>query len=229
MTHGQIVGVARDDAGEAGFTLVELLVGLALFSMLATLLFDNVRFGIKSWQLGSAHAEQFEHDLITQDLLRRLIGNVYPMLVVDGATQRLDFEGDKEAVSFLGDAPVVTNAGGRFRYKVLVERQRDRTDLVMSAAPELANPQGAALARRTVLLSDIDQAEFSYFGDGEAEQALQWQDSWRQRVNMPRLMRIRVAFRSADARTWPDLLIALRITADVGCVYDPMTRRCRGR
>ena len=228
MTHGR-TGVARDDAGEAGFTLVELLVGLALFSLLATLLFVNVRFGIKAWQLGSARAEQFEHDLIAQDLLRRLIGNAYPMLVLDGATQRLDFEGDKEAVTFLGDAPVVTNGGGRFRYKVLVERRQDRADLVMSAAPELPNPQGAGLARRTVLLSDIDRAEFSYFGDGEAEQALQWQDSWRQRVNMPRLMRIRVAFRSADARTWPDLLIAPRISADVGCVYDPMTRRCRGR
>ena len=222
-------GVARDDAGEAGFTLVELLVGLALFSLLATLLFDNVRFGIKAWQLGSAHAEQFEHDLIAQDLLRRLIGNAYPMLVGDGATQRLDFEGGKEAVSFLGNAPVVTNGGGRFRYEVLVERRQDRTDLVMSAAPELANPQGAAMARRTVLLSDVDRAEFSYFGEGEAGQTLQWQDSWHQRVNMPRLMRIRVAFRSSDARAWPDLMIAPRITADVGCVYDPMTRRCRGR
>ena len=228
MMHGRRE-IARADAGEAGFTLVELLVGLALFSLLATLLFDNVRFGVKAWQLGSAHAERFEHDLVAQDLLRRLIGNVYPMLVLDGVTQRLDFEGNKEAVSFLGDAPVVTNGGGRFRYKVFVEHRQDRTDLVMSAAPELANPQAAAMARRTVLLSDIDRAEFSYFGDGEAEQALQWRDSWRQRVNMPRLMRIRVAFRSADARAWPDLLIAPRITADVGCVYDAMTRRCRGR
>jgi len=228
MSHRR-AGDACDDAGEAGFTLVELLVGLALFSLLATLLFDNVRFGIKAWQLGSAHAEQFEHDLIAQDLLRRQLGNAYPMLVRDGATQRVDFEGGKEAVSFLGDAPVVTNGGGRFRYKVLVERQRGRTDLVMSAAPELANPEGPAMARRTVLLSDIDRAEFSYFGEGDAEQTLQWQDSWRQRVNMPKLMRIRVAFRAADARAWPDLLVAPRITADVGCVYDPMTRRCRGR
>lgn len=228
MSHGR-TAIAGDDAGEAGFTLVELLVGLALFSLLATLLFDNVRFGIKAWQLGSAHAEQFEHDLIAQDLLRRLIGNVYPMMVRDGATQQLDFEGGKDAVSFLGNAPVVAGAGGRFRYKVLVERRQDRTDLVMSAAPELASPEGQAMARRTVLLADIDRAEFSYFGDGETGQTLQWQDSWRQRVNMPRLMRIRVAFRSADARPWPDLLIAPRITADVGCVYDPMTRRCRGR
>src|ERR1700716_3260438 len=40
----------HNDAGEAGFTLVELLVGLALFSLLATLLFGNVRFGLQAWQ-----------------------------------------------------------------------------------------------------------------------------------------------------------------------------------
>jgi len=228
MTNGR-TGAARIDAGEAGFTLVELLVGLALFSLLATLLFDNVRFGVKAWQLGSAHAEQFGHDLNAQDLLRRLIGNVYPLMLRDGAAQHLDFGGGKETVSFLGNAPVVAGGGGRFRYKVEVERQHDRTDLVLSAAPELTSPEGPAMARRTVLFSDIDRAEFAYFGDGEAEQTLQWQDNWRQRVSMPKLMRIRVAFRASDARTWPDLLIAPRITADVGCVYDPMTRRCRGR
>ncbi len=220
---------ARADAGEAGFTLVELLVGLALFSLLATLLFDNVRFGLQAWQLGSAHAEQFEHDLTAQDLLRRLIGNVYPMFVLDGGSQQLDFEGGKDAVSFLGNAPVVASGGGRFRYKIFVERQQDRKDLIMNAAPELASNQGTAMTRRTVLLSDIDRVEFSYFGEGTAERGLQWQDGWIQRIDMPRLVRIRVAFHSADARAWPELLIAPRITADVSCVYDPGTMRCRGR
>lgn len=214
---------------EAGFTLVELLVGLALFSLLATLLFDNVRFGLRAWQHGNAHAAQFERNLVTQDLLRRLIGNIYPMLVAEGGTQRLDFEGSKEAVSFLGNAPVVASGGGRFRYRIFVERQQSHADLVMSATPELAKQQDATMTRRTVLLSDIANAEFAYFGEGTSERNLQWQDSWAQRVDMPSLMRIRVAFRSTEAQLWPDLVIAPRIAADVSCVYDPGTMRCRGR
>jgi general secretion pathway protein J len=226
-----MTGVAeRDGGGEAGFTLVELLVALALFSLLVTLLFDNVRFGLQAWQRGSTHAEHIEHSIVSQDLLRRMIGSLYPMLVTDGATQpRIDFEGAADAVSFLGNAPIVASGGGRFRFKVFVERQHDRTNVIMSSAPELANPQDSSMATRTLLLSDIDRAEFAYFGDARTERRAQWQASWTERSDIPSLVRIRVAFRSGDARSWPELLIAPRIGADVGCVYDPITTRCRGR
>jgi general secretion pathway protein J len=215
---------------EAGFTLVELLVALALFSLLVTLLFDNVRFGLHAWQHGTAHAEHFDHTMISQDLLRRMIGNIYPMLVVDVGTQpRIDFDGTKDVVSFLGSAPIVASGGGRFRFRLFVERQQDRTDLMMSSTPELANPQDSSMTTRTLLLSDIERAEFSYFGETATERSAQWHDSWMQRSDMPKLVRIRVAFRSGDARLWPELLIAPRIAADVSCIYDPLTTRCRGR
>jgi general secretion pathway protein J len=220
----------RDVDSEAGFTLVELLVALALFSLLAMLLFDNVRFGLQAWQHGSAHAENTEHSMISQDLLRRMIGNIYPMLVADGGIQpRIDFDGTKEAISFLGNAPISAGGGGRFRLKVFVERQQSRTDLLMSARPELANPQDSSMTTRTVLLSDLDRAEFSYFCDAAAERSAKWQDSWTRRSDIPSLVRIRVAFRSGDARSWPELLVAPRIATDVSCIYDPMTKRCRGR
>lgn len=218
-----------DSDGEAGFTLVELLVGLALFSLLATLLFNNMGFGLRAWQRGAGHAAQFERTLVAQDLLRRLIGNLYPMLVTEGGTQRLDFEGGPQAVSFLSNAPVVAGGGGRFRYRIFVERQQDGTDLIMSATPELAKPNDSTLTRRTVLLPGIEKVTFAYFGEDGSNRLLQWQDSWMQRVDLPSLMRIRIAFRAADAQPWPDLVIAPRITADVSCVYDPGTMRCRGR
>ena len=85
------------------------------------------------------------------------------------------------------------------------------------------------MTTRTPLVSDIDGAEFSYFGEAAAGRGAQWQDSWTQRGDMPGLVRIRVAFRSGDTRLWPELLIAPHIAADVSCTYDPITKRCRGR
>lgn len=228
MTGGP--GKAECDAGsEAGFTLVELLVALALFSLLVTLLFDNIRFGLHAWKRGSAHVEHVEHSMISQDLVRRLIGNLYPMVVTKGGSPRIDFDGSKDGVSLLGNAPIVANGGGRFRFRFSVERQQDRTDLVMRSTPELADPQESAMTTRTLLLSDIDRAEFSYLGEVAAGRSVQWSDHWTRRSDVPKLVRVRVVFRSGDERVWPELLVAPRIAADVSCIYDPITMRCRGR
>src|SRR5262249_47386388 len=155
---------------------------------------------------------------------------LYPMAVVDkGGAPRIEFEGTKEQISFLGNAPTVVGAGGKFHYKVLVERQQGRNDLILSATPELTDPRNASAPIKSLLLPDIAQVEFSYFGDTLDERQLKWLDGWSLRADVPRLVRVRVSFRVEDARSWPELLIAPRILADVGCVYDPATMRCRGR
>jgi general secretion pathway protein J len=219
---------SSDMSDESGFTLVELLVALALFSLVTTLLFGAVSFGLGAWQKGSAGVEHFERASVSQELLRRLIGNLYPMRTDGGGIQPyVEFDGTNDAMSFLGDAPNVMG-GARYHFKLFVERQKDRADLRLLSQPELAQPQGA-LATSTVLIEDIALAQFSYLGDAPSDRNNRWNESWTKRPEAPKLVRIRIAFRSDDARSWPDLLIAPRIRADVGCIYDPITMRCRGR
>ncbi|WP_316228463.1 hypothetical protein [Bradyrhizobium sp. SZCCHNR1039] len=151
------------------------------------------------------------------------------MTSADNALQhRVDFEGTREAVEFLSDAPAVFGGAGRFRFKLFVDHAREQTDLVMVAAPELASAQDAA-ATRTLLVSDIDHAELAYFGATAPGAPKQWNDSWRKQSDIPGLVRLRVAYRASDPRSWPELLVSLRVRADVSCVYDPITMRCRGR
>jgi prepilin-type N-terminal cleavage/methylation domain-containing protein len=45
------------DAGEAGFTLVELLVAIALLGILNIALFGSLRFGVSAWGRGTARAD----------------------------------------------------------------------------------------------------------------------------------------------------------------------------
>jgi general secretion pathway protein J len=219
--------VDRDDAG---FTLVELLVALALFSLLATLLFENVRFGLRAWRDGSAHTEQFQRAMVSQELLRRIIGNLYPMAVTNNGTRpEIDFEGTKETIGFLSETPAVMESGGRFYFKLLVEQHDGRADMVMTATPELARSQDTSATTKMPLLTDIAGLELSYFDNASADQKLRWNDNWTKRSDIPGLVRVNVTFRPGDSRTWPELVIAPRVRADVNCVYDPITMRCRGR
>jgi len=227
MTRGLKIDRLAGD-GEAGFTLVEVLVALALFGLLAALLFGNVRFGLRAWQAGSGRNELLARSAASQDLLRRLIGNAYPMSVgTVGTDPLIDFEGAKDGLSFLADAPIVTGGAGRFRFRLLQEQHHDQTDFVVSSTPELAS-QDTSMTTKSLLLTDIDHVEFAY-SDGRAKGEAAWNQTWAKRSELPKLVRVRIAFRSGDTRLWPDLLIAPRIAADVNCVYDPITKRCRGR
>ncbi|MGJ5180689.1 PulJ/GspJ family protein [Bradyrhizobium oligotrophicum] len=212
---------------EAGFTLVEVLVALALFSLLAVVLFDGVKFGLQAWRGGSARTEAFQRELAARDVLRRLIGNLYPMMLGEGAAQRrIDLDGQAESLEFLSDAPAVSGGAGRFRFKLLAERQRDRVDLVLQSRAELAVDQAP---ERTLLVSNIDRVEFGYAPRGTASGEAEFSTSWQQQIEPPGVIRLRVVMRPGDGRSWPELVIAPRLQADVACVYDALTMRCRGR
>jgi general secretion pathway protein J len=218
------------DRSDAGFTLVEMLVSLALLSVLTTLLFGNVSVGLKVFQSGSAHADHAEHGMITQSLLRRMIRDAYPFFLSDGqGHSHVDFEGARESIGFLGNAPNVIGGGGRHRFNLFVDRHRNKSDLVLTSTPELGNHYSELALVKTLAIGDVDWIQFSYFGAATAGQTAQWHDKWTQQNELPKLVRIRVAFRADDARSWPDLIIAPRISADASCTYDPVTTRCRGR
>jgi len=119
---------------QSGFTVVELLVALTLFSLLCTLLFGNVRFGLKAWQHGLAHAERVDHSMIVQNLLRRIIGEVYPAFITDDPTHpHVDFAGTENTLAFIGPAPIAAGRGPRYRFLLAADHHEARTDLVMTS------------------------------------------------------------------------------------------------
>ena len=215
---------------EAGFSLVEVLVALVLLGLLSMALFASVRFGVTAWQRGGERSDQIHTSMLVQDLLRRLIGQAYPLVLADGTgTGRVDFAGTSTSLDFLAPVPVALASGGRARFKVAIERRGGGTDLVMTSRPELAAADAPAELTRKTLLATIEMAEFAYFGAAQSQPASQWHDRWGGELSLPALVRLRVRFARSDPRLWPDLTIAPRITADVGCTYDPLTKLCRGR
>jgi general secretion pathway protein J len=222
-----VLGDVRD---QAGFTVVELVVALAIFGLVAMLLFGSVRFGLKAWQRGSAHADAVEHSIVVQSLLRRLIEDAYPQFLrEDPMRQHVDFDGEADSLRFLAAAPAVLGGGGQFRFALNLERHDGQVDLILNAKPELAFPQSSEMSSRNALISGAEHVQFSYFGTAPSDTTARWHDTWTQRSQLPQLVRIRVSFRAGATPAWPELVVAPRITADVECVLDPLTNRCRGR
>jgi general secretion pathway protein J len=218
--------ILQDNTPEAGFTVVELLVALTLLSFLSVALFGTLRFGFTAWTRGGAHAEATEQTAMVQDLLRRLIADAYPFfLSTDPRNLRIAFDGTSQSLALLAPTPIAIGGGGRSNFVLSAQRHGDRVDLVIAAKPELA--EGTSIKK--TLLADSQAVAFSYFGRRRSDPGAQWHDAWTGETEMPALVRVQIRFAADDARVWPELVVAPRIAADVACVYDTLTKHCRGR
>ncbi len=219
-----------DRVREAGFTLLEMLIALALFSLLSMTLFGSLRLAIGAWTRGNAHGEEVGQTLHVQNLLRRLVEDAYPLFLTDDPPDgHVDFDGTLQAVTFLASTPIVLGTGGRSRISLSAQPRGNQVDLVLTSNLELARPDDRSVLMRKPLLPDLAAVEFSYFGRLASDRNPVWHPQWKGQSALPQLIRVLVRFPSDDPRIWPELVITPRITADVGCVHDLLTNRCRGR
>src|SRR6476660_5645069 len=205
---------SREKDPRAGFTLLELLVALALFSLLSLVLLESVRFGIGAWQRSNTYADQMADGLHVQTLLRHMIENAYPLFLSDDSSKkRIDFDGHKNTLSFLTPTPLALGSGGRSRILLATERHGSTANFILTAWPDLKRQYNTL--RPTILLEGLKDATFSYFGKTSSDKIMNWHDDWFNQPELPQLIKIHLQFSSDDARHWPDLIGAPKISVDV--------------
>lgn len=196
---------------QAGFTLIELLVSLTLLGLLFVLLLGGLRFGTRAWERNAATADAVDGMRSVQTLLRGAIERACPRQIGSTAKPQLDFAGDTDQLRLLAPAPRAMGGANcaRLTFRVRPDGSQWRLALDINDG-------------ETDLLRHAQQITFSYLS------AAGWQDGWGGQAELPRLVRLRVTFAKGDARSWPELFIAPRISADLDCTYDPVTTSCRG-
>lgn len=214
---------------EAGFTLLELLIAIALLALLAILMFGILRFGIHAWGSSEGVSTEVDDIAVTRALLRRLISEAYPMLIPDPAQPRIDFAGASDRLTMLAPIPDAIESGGMAHFTLFADAHDGRSELDLAWRPELTREDEASATKNELLLADIAGLDIAYFGSEQPSDPPSWHDRWSAPTVMPKLVRVRVEFPKGDGRFWPDLVVAPRIVVDQSCLYDPVTRHCRGR
>jgi general secretion pathway protein J len=209
----------RPQDAQAGFSLVEMLVALAVLSLAALMMTQGFVSGRRLWadQQGRTYAGETVQS--AQSLLRDRIERLRPVTRLEGGQPHVDVEGAPDSLVFLSLAADAQRPAPLRRYRLALD---DRGDLVFSdpAAPDTPDQ---------VLVRRVDGLAIDYFGVARPGDAPGWQSDWRERPSPPQLVRIRIAFPAGDRRVWPDLIVAPAAPLDTLCVINAATGGCRGR
>jgi general secretion pathway protein J len=215
----------RRGKGANGFTLLELLVAMTVLSLVSLLLLGGLRFGTRAWERGQTASEGVESVQAAQNLLRNLLSGLYPEWQVDGVGQgHVLIDGTPQRLVFIAPPPRQLGAGPNQRYEL---GRASNGDLTLSWRP--ASSHAFEQPMNSVLLRGAADVTIDYFGRDPNGMTLNWSSDWSNRTNVPKLIRIRVTFAAKDHTLWPELVVHPEIMVDVSCIYDAISRGCRGR
>jgi general secretion pathway protein J len=193
---------------DAGFTLVELLVVVALFGLISVMLLGGFRFATRAVTRGTLFIDRAAEFGLAADVLRRQLGDAQP-LPARGGTDATLFDGTRDGLTFASLPPAYLAAGGWHRLEVRVEQIAGRRALTLGW--RLIDADTAPMQRPSVLIADIAGADFAYFGATASETVPDWHDRWSGRDGLPMLIRVRIHF--ADGVFTPDVIVAVRPAA----------------
>ena len=214
---------------EAGFTLPELLVSLAIAAFIAVILFAGIgRIGIANALTNRGDARMDEvHS--AQFLLRNRVERVLPL--ADQQTgYTVDFSGTAQGLDFISFAPDRAAPDAAHHYRLLLG---GNGALTLYNLNTLDNRVGASQREvegweQVPLLQGASGLALRYFGADPTTGTNDWQMNWTHRPSLPLLVAIRVTFPGGDPRLWPDLIIRPRAATSDRCRRDMQTDQCEG-
>jgi prepilin-type N-terminal cleavage/methylation domain-containing protein len=207
-----------------GFTLIEILVALALMTMIATILITSLQIGGHTWQRVMRSASSTEDIAQAQEFLRARLSTLYPddrasvagpgFLVSNG-----------ESLEFSGAAPE-SSGEGSLHYQIAVSGESGTLEVRshVDRSDGFGNSSLAFTSER--LLSHVASMSVHFWLKSD-ETPGRWVDRWTDTRQIPRLIRVDVAFAPEDNRRWPLLYVEPRVDTPANCVFDVVSRRCR--
>ena len=204
-----------DQSGEAGWTLLELLVGLVMLAIAGMLLVGALSGARRAMAGLEARGREASLEAI-QTHMRHTLSRVVPIRRPGVGVDTPMLEAGRTVLHFVTSYGPVGQYGGVY----LVD-----LELTPSARPGLWNlteartlyrpeplpgmPQPARPRTVHLLLANITGVVFQYFGPRGEQQVRAWDDEWSDLTRLPDLIAVDVGLPAGDRRVWSRLIVGV--------------------
>ena len=154
-----------------GFTLLELMIAVALLSVIILLTASAARLGYRSIELGERKMDSTERERAFHSLLDAQIESLAPLTYIDDGTPASYFKGTRDSLTFASNYSLWGGERGFVvvTYRVATEGNRP----VLYVAEHTIGIQNTA---ETMVIDGLDQIYFEYAQKGATDEKPSWMD-----------------------------------------------------
>jgi prepilin-type N-terminal cleavage/methylation domain-containing protein len=185
----------RQRDGRAGFTLLEMLVAMALFSLILGI-FGALFYSLRTTNAAIGRIESSENvDVVRRYLLQSLEEIRAHSRPDANGVRTVQFEGEQSRLAFVGAAAGDREIGGLYETVLWLD-----SDQLMHRRRPLGSGRGEQVAPE-VLLEGLASLTISYFPcphEPPDHDVHRWKNAQR----LPFLVSVEVTFKTGDSRQW---------------------------
>jgi general secretion pathway protein J len=192
-----------------GFTLVELIIALAIVGALLVVAFGGLQMAVASWRRADERIESQQHTRSLTVTLARALGATYPYRDArrEGETPELLFKGEADRIEFVTHATPFPTAIPVAFTAVIIEIKNDGDKRALVVRQRIL-PNRGPFTDAPIAAEDptITAVELSYLGEGG------WQSEWDSDIEGALPLAIKLALGTPAAggvRELPALTISL--------------------
>lgn len=197
-----------------GFTLIEVLLAIALLSIIMAMAYGGFRASVRATNSGEYIIEQNNRVRVVQQFARRQLMQARSLIIEeadDGEQQR--FQGEPHFVRFVSPMPGYLSYGGPYVQELVLERGNSGLELVYYYAMLNGYEPGdlRLMSDGHVLMEDVRSGEFIFLDVDPDSSEPFWTDLWEEPERLPLAVGLTMELNSDIDLIWPDLIVPIMV------------------
>jgi len=193
--------------GRKGFTLLELVISIALLSVIVLIVGGAMRMGFRSAESGQKKIESLERFRTSLNIIESQLQSAYIIkrTGLDYDENFTQFSGDRTSMQFRSLYSLLGSRGPVMVTYVVKEDSTGRKVIYGMENPVVLSES----SREVRLIDNASDIYFEYYEKGPTDEKGRWTNEWSSKDNLPEKVRVNI---EKDERLF-SLIAPLRVAA----------------